>query len=88
MRPVITMGDAAPVAVSPPGIEVTVYPVIAEPPVLVGAVNATLALALPAEAVPIVGAPGTVTDGVGVTLFDAAEDGPDPTLFVAVTVKV
>ena len=47
--------------------------------------NATDACALPAVAVPIVGAPGTV---VGVTLFDAAEAAPVPALLVAVTVKV
>ena len=58
---------------------------IPEPPLLAGAVNATLALALPAVATPIVGAPGTVA---GVTLFDAAEAAPVPALLVAVTVKV
>ncbi len=58
---------------------------MAAPPLLAGAVNATDACALPAVAVPIVGAPGTV---VGVTLFDAAEAAPVPALLVAVTVKV
>jgi len=48
-------------------------------------VKVTVALALPAAAVPIVGAPGTVA---GVTLLDAAEADPVPTEFVAVTVKV
>jgi len=59
--------------------------VIAEPPFDAGAVKATLAAALPAVAVPIVGAPGTVA---GVTLFDAADALPVPTLLVAATVKV
>jgi hypothetical protein len=59
--------------------------VIALPPLLAGTVKATVALALPAVAVPIVGAPGTVA---GVTLFDTAEAGPVPTALVAVTVKV
>jgi len=59
--------------------------VIAAPPFAPGAVKLTLAEALPAVAVPIVGAPGVVA---GVTLFDAAEALPVPTLFVALTVKV
>jgi len=59
--------------------------VIAAPPFELGAVNATLADALPPVAVPIIGAPGTVD---GVTLFDALEAAPVPFLFVAVTVKV
>ena len=58
---------------------------IAEPPLLDGAVKVTLALALPAVAVPIVGAPGTVD---GVTLLDAADAAPVPSALVAVTVKV
>ncbi|MNF13972.1 hypothetical protein D3C80_2159970 [compost metagenome] len=53
------MGEAAPVAVAPPGLAVTVYPVIAAPPADAGAVNATVASALPPVAVPMVGAPGT-----------------------------
>ena len=44
---------------------------MAEPPVEPGAVNATLACAAPAVAVPMVGAPGTVTveDPVVVMLY-------------------
>jgi hypothetical protein len=38
----------------------TVYPVIEVPPVLVGAVQFTVAEALPLEGIPMVGAPGTV----------------------------
>jgi len=71
--------------VLPSGIEVTVYPVIAEPPSLAGAVNVTVAWALPAVAVPIVGAPGRAE---GVTEFDAALAGPVPMVLVAATVKV
>jgi hypothetical protein len=60
--------------------------VIAEPPSDAGVVNVTVACALPAIAVALVGAPGTVA---GVTLLEAAEAGPVPTTaFVAVTVKV
>ena len=52
---------------------------------LAGAVKLTDALVFPGVAVPIVGAPGTVT---GVTLLDAAEADPVPTPLVAVTVNV
>ena len=58
---------------------------IAKPPLLAGAVKATLAEALPAVATGEVGAPGTVA---GVTAADAADAAPGPTAFVAVTVKV
>jgi len=58
---------------------------MAAPPVLDGAVKLTVALLFPAVAVPVVGAPGIVA---GVTLLEAAEALPVPTLLVAVTVKV
>jgi hypothetical protein len=46
--------------VTPPGDEVAVYEVIGDPPLLAGAVYATVAVdELVAVAVPIVGAPGT-----------------------------
>ena len=45
----------------------------------------TVALLLPAVAVPMVGVPGTVA---GVALLEAADGAPVPTLLVAVTVKV
>jgi hypothetical protein len=61
--------------------------VIALPPLLAGAVKGTVALALPAVAVPMVGAPGTVI-AAGVTLFDAADAPPVPLALVAVTLKV
>jgi hypothetical protein len=65
VNPVTVIGDPEPVAVIPPELAVTVYPVIAEPPLSAGAVKVTVALALePAVAVPIVGAPGTVF-GIG-----------------------
>jgi hypothetical protein len=59
--------------------------VIAEPPLLAGALKLTVACALPGVAVPMVGAPGTVA---GVTLFDAAEGALVPTTLAAVTVNV
>jgi hypothetical protein len=48
-------------------------------------VKLTVACAFPAAALTAVGAPGSVA---GVTLFDAAEAGPVPTLLVAATVHV
>jgi len=59
VNPVTVMGLEAPLPVAPPGLAVTVYPVILAPPVKAGAVNVTLACVSPAVAVPIVGAPGT-----------------------------
>ena len=88
MSPVTVIGLAVPVPVKPPGLEVTVYPVIGEPPLLSGAVNVTVARAFPFVAVPIVGAPGTDEGGIGVTEFDAELGRPVPLAFVAVTVKV
>jgi hypothetical protein len=55
LNPLTVIGLDAPVPVNPPGLDVTVYPVIALPPVAL-VVNVTLALAFPAVAVPIVGA--------------------------------
>ena len=61
VRPDTVIGLDAPVPVMPPGDDVTVYPVMAAPPFDAGAVNVIDADVLPAVAVPIVGAPGTVT---------------------------
>jgi len=41
--PVTVIGLLVPVAVFPPGLAVTVYPVIAAPPLFAGALKATLA---------------------------------------------
>ncbi len=91
VRPVTVIGPAAALAVWPPlagvvrSVAVTVYEEMAEPPLLDGGVKATTAEALPAVAVPMVGAPGI---GFGTMELDAVEDGPVPTPLVAVTVKV
>ena len=86
VRPVTVIGEEEPVAVRPPGEEVTVYPVIADPPVFVGAVKLTVALPLlPLAEIPV-GAPGAIA--AGVTADDALEAAPIPTELVAVTVKV
>src|SRR5450631_72845 len=61
-RPVtVAVVDPAVEVVCPPGAAVTVYPVIGEPPSLVGAVHDTTAWLFPAVADTPVGAPGTVT---------------------------
>ena len=54
-------------------------------PLEAGAVQETVALALAAVAVTLVGAPGTVA---GVTELEAVLAEPVPTALVAVTVKV
>jgi len=69
---------------SPPD-EVTVYLVIVEPPLSVGAVHDTTAWRSPAVALTAVGAPGTV---IGVTGSEAVEVTESPAALVAVTVKV
>jgi hypothetical protein len=83
--PVTVIGLAEPFTLILPGFEVAVYPVIADPPLLAGAVNATVACVFPFVAVPIVGAPGTDD---GVTEFEAALAGLLPVAFVAMTVNV
>ena len=60
VKPVTFIGEEPPDTVTPPGLDVTVYPVITLPPLFVGATNATLAEAFPAVATTPVGAPGTV----------------------------
>jgi hypothetical protein len=73
------------VQVLEPGLEVTVYPVMALPPLKEGAVQETKAEAFPAAAVTPVGEPGTVA---GVTGDDVVDGAPVPAELVAVTVKV
>jgi hypothetical protein len=80
----VTVTGLVPVAVTPEE-EVTVYPVIADPPVA-PAVNVTVTV--PPEtrdAVPIVGACGTV---VAVIEDDALDAGPVALALVAVTANV
>src|SRR3954464_13067919 len=72
-------------AVRPPGEEVTVYPVMALPPLDAGAVQLTLACALPAVAVTPVGAPGTPR---GTIAADGADADPAPAALLAKTIKV
>ena len=81
----IVIGDGPPVAVNPPTFDETTYDVIGEPPLLDGAVKLIVACPLPATAVTLVGASGTVA---GVTLLLAIDEVLVPTAFVAVTLKV
>ncbi len=78
----------APVVVqrNPPGLEVTVYPVIRAPPVSVGALHETFAWPFPAVALTPTGAPGTGADGV--TVLEGAEGALVPVDVMAVTVNV
>ncbi|MFA6290802.1 MAG: hypothetical protein WC637_03420 [Victivallales bacterium] len=69
----------------PPGSAVTVYDDIGLPPLDAGGVKFTTACPFPLTAVPIIGASGTVA---GVTAAETADACPDPTAFVALTVKL
>jgi hypothetical protein len=55
------------------------------PPFETGAVNLTVAWALPAVAVTPLGTPGTVA---GFTLFERVDDGPVPITLTARTVNL
>ena len=83
--PTVTLVPMIVVALAPPGDAVTVYPVIAEPPLLTGAVQLTTTWALPGVADTPVGAPGTV---LGVTGALADEASEVPATLAAVTVNV
>jgi hypothetical protein len=84
-NPVIVKFVAVEVAVCPPGLAVTVYKIIGDPPFEAGADQETLTLPFPIVPATLVGASGTVA---GVTEL-LVEDGVlVPTAFVAVTVKV
>jgi hypothetical protein len=85
VSPVTVSGLETPVFVIPPGLEVTMYDVIGEPPLLAGGLNEIVAWALPRTTPVIVGAPGTPA---GVTAFDDADATPAPAAFVAVTLNV
>jgi precorrin isomerase len=64
------MGDELPVAVTPPGLDVTVKLVIADPPLFAGALNDTTkldAVALPA--LTPVGAPGGEAPAPPIIMF-------------------
>jgi len=72
------------VQVNPPGVEVTVYEVIAEPPVLAGVTQRTATRVSPAVVVTDNGAVGAVAAERGVTVT-MAEAGLAPYMFTAFT---
>lgn len=74
------------VQVAPPGLAVTVYPVMAEPPLLAGAVHEMVAEVPEVVADAPVGASGR--EACGAIDEDDADDELVSTEFVAVTVKV
>ena len=67
---------------------VTVKPVFALPPLSAGGDQLTVAEASPAVAVPMIGALGTVSTAVGVTLLENAEAAPVPTPLIALTLNL
>jgi hypothetical protein len=69
LKPETVIGDEEPVPVIPLGLDVTVKPVIAEPPLLAGAEKVTDAEALPPVAVPIVGASGGLAPAPPIIMF-------------------
>jgi len=84
LRPATLIGLPVPLAVDPPGLAVTVYPVIAEPPLLSGAVKYTVALALAEMVLPTVGAPGTVVE---TTMAVDAETFFDPLIWPVLKIE-
>jgi hypothetical protein len=65
------MGDEIPEAVAPPGLAVTVYELMALPPLEAGAAKLTVAEPVPATALTVLGAPGLVTFGTTVIVVRA-----------------
>jgi hypothetical protein len=90
IRPVtlVVLAGAETTAWNPPGDEITEYAVTGLPPPETGAVQLTVADASPATAVTLVGAPGTLAAGLGVTVLEGADARLVPTALVAATVKV
>ena len=84
-RPVTVQDSPVVEHVAPPGLAVTVYPVIADPPLEFGVAHDTVAWPLPDVAVTPVGAPGTVA---GIVEAEGAEARLVPIALVALTVKV
>ena len=86
VRPV-TVHDVAPEVVQlfAPGEDVTVYPVIAEPPSVNGALQERVASVFPGTATTLVGTLGIVR---GVMEFEAIDVAELPAAFSATTEKV
>ena len=87
VSPDTVIGEAVPVAVSPPGEEVTVYVALIAPPRLVEGVNLTDASPLLPLAITLVGVLGA-TAVTGIMALDGELSNPDPIELVALTVNV
>ena len=70
VSPVTVIGEVPPVAVCPP-LDVTMYEVIIDPPLLIGASNVIVACPSPRVATMFVGASGFVA---GVIAFDVPDN--------------
>ncbi len=86
-RPVTTHEVVGVEQVAPPGVTLTTYPVMGDPPSSAGGDQENEASPSPAVPVSSVGAPGTVAGSAGVTVA-GADAGPSPSAFVATTVSV
>jgi hypothetical protein len=70
VKPLTVIGDEDAVPVKPPGLDVAVKPVIAEPPLSDGASNVTeILVVLAAEPATFVGAPGTEAPAPPIIMF-------------------
>ena len=78
------LGVPAVAHVAPPGLTVTRYDVIAEPPSDAGADQLTATQPLPGVVEPMTGAPGTVAVLAG-GRGRSPDLGPSPMMFTAVT---
>ena len=85
MRPVTVAVVVLVTVVNPPTFEVTTYDVIADPPLLTGAVNEIVAWPFPPTAVTLVGASGVVTGVIELLVPDTVLV---PNTLTATTVKV
>jgi hypothetical protein len=72
--------DPVVVQVFDPRVDVTVYPVIVDPPSLVGALQLTTAILLPGVAVTPFGAPGFLTDAIAADALGTGAVATIPTV--------
>ena len=84
-NPSTVIGEPLLLPVNPPGLEVAVYVIMEEPPLLAGGVKVITARPLPRVAVPMVGASGIVAGTIELLV---AELLLFPIALVATTVKV
>ena len=85
LKPPTWIGELRPVARWVPGTQLALKPVIALPPLLLGAVKLSVAEPLPALALVLVGAAGTPA---GVTLLEVADALLSPIALLAITLQL